>query len=34
MTAQDWADADEIEVLARRAADGDRDALSALVGRL
>ena len=33
MTASDWSDAD-IEALARRAADGERDALSALVSRM
>jgi hypothetical protein len=27
MTAPDWADADDIDALARRAADGERDAL-------
>ena len=34
MTAADWADADAIDDLARRAADGERDALAALVSRM
>jgi RNA polymerase sigma factor (sigma-70 family) len=34
MTTPDWADADDTDALARRAADGEQDALSALIGRL